>query len=270
VATQMLVDGLTAKWTRAPEIIVARNMQDPKIPQRVRDYDEQLKSQGSDGEARGFIYQGKVYLLSDVLKGPEQIAEVLFHEALGHYGLRGVFGDGLKPILQQMGTMRRKDVLDKAREYGMVGKGMSDAATWAAMSERDRLSAAEEVLAEMAQTQPTIGFVQRAVAAVRTWLRANVPGFKDLALTDAEIVRSYILPARGYVTRSKETPEQSLQRAMMAFSRGSAADQTQSEAFKRWFGNSRVVGADEIGNAMKIAPSGAAPHHDIAVVELHT
>ncbi|WP_440111786.1 PLxRFG domain-containing protein [Acidovorax sp. BL-A-41-H1] len=228
VATQMLVDGLTAKWTRAPEIIVARNMQDGKIPQRVRDYDEQLKSQGSDGEARGFIYQGKVYLLSDVLKGPEQIAEVLFHEALGHYGLRGVFGDGLKPILQQMGTMRRKDVLDKAREYGMVSKGMNDVATWAAMSERDRLSAAEEVLAEMAQSQPTIGFVQRAVAAVRTWLRANVPGLKDLALTDAEIIRSYILPARGYVTRSKETREQSLQRAMMAFSRdvGESAQNT--------------------------------------------
>ncbi|AOG22566.1 PLxRFG domain-containing protein [Acidovorax sp. RAC01] len=222
VATQMLVDGLTAQWTRAPEIIVARNMQDPKIPQRVRDYDEQLKSQGSDGEARGFIYQGKVYLLSDVLKGPEQIAEVLFHEALGHYGLRGVFGDGLKPILQQMGTMRRKDVLAKAREYGMVAKGMSDVATWAAMSERDRLSAAEEVLAEMAQTQPTIGFVQRAVAAVRTWLRANVPGFKNLALTDAEIIRSYILPARGFVTRSSETPQQSLERAMMAFSRGAS------------------------------------------------
>lgn len=244
VATQQLVDGIMEKWARAPEIIIARDMQDGQIPQAVREYDQTLKSQGATGEPRGFIYKGKVYLLADELRGPNQIAEVLFHEVLGHYGLRGAFGDGLKPILQQMGTMRRKDVLEKAREYGMVSKGMSDSATWASMSEQDRLSAAEEVLAEMAQTQPTIGFVQRAVAAIRTWLRANVPGFKQLALTDAEIIRSYILPARGYVTRSSETPKQSLERAMMAFDRGGATDQTQTEAFKNWSGGSKVVDAE--------------------------
>ena len=220
VATQQLIDGIKEKWSRAPEIIVARNMQDRQIPQAVRDYDQTLKSQGATGEPRGFIYKGKVYLLSDELKGPQQIAEVLFHEVLGHYGLRGAFGDGLKPILQQIGTMRRRDVLAKAREYGMVAKGLSDADTWAAMSERDRLSAAEEVLAEMAQSAPEIGFVQRAIAAIRTWLRSNVPGFKNFALTDDEIVRSYIIPARGFVNRSSETPQQALERAQVAFSRG--------------------------------------------------
>ena len=237
VATQQLIDGIKEKWARAPEIIVARNMEDRQVPQEARDYDNKLRSQGSDGEARGFIYEGKVYLLSDELSGPAQIAEVLFHEVLGHYGLRGAFGDGLKPILQQIGTMRRRDVLAKAREYGMVAKGLSDADTLAAMSERDRLSAAEEVLAEMAQRTPEIGFVQRAIAAIRTWLRSNVPGFKNLALTDDEIVRSYIIPARGFVNRSSETPQQALVRAQMAFSRGGSADQTQTEAFKRWYGD---------------------------------
>jgi len=222
VATQKLVDGLKAKWTSAPEIIVARNMQDAQIPGSVRDYDLELKSQGATGEARGFIYKGKVYLLSDELQGSKQIAEVLFHEVLGHYGLRGAFGDGLKPILQQLGTLRRKEVLAKAREYGMVDKDLGDAEAWAAMGARDRLSAAEEVLAEMAQTQPNIGFVKRAIAAIRTWLRANVPGFRSLALTDSEIIRSFILPARGYVTQSQETPQQSIARAA-GVSRGESA-----------------------------------------------
>lgn len=228
VATLLLVDGLKAKWTRAPEIIVARNMQDGQIPQAVRDYDETLKSQGATGEARGFIYKGKVYLLSDQLKGPEQIAEVLFHEVLGHYGLRGAFGEALTSILQQMGTMRRSDVVAKAREYGLFDSDVlggldkdaaSDAQIWAAMSPKDRLSAAEEVLAEMAQTQPNIGFVQRAIAAIRNWLRAHVPGFERMRLTDADIVQAYILPARGYVTRSNETAQQAIDRAMLAFSR---------------------------------------------------
>ncbi|MGP1665837.1 MAG: ADP-ribosyltransferase-containing protein, partial [Rhodanobacter sp.] len=136
-----------------------------------------------------------------------------------HYGLRGVFGEGLTPILQQLGTMRRRDVLAKAREYGMVSKSLSDADAWAAMSAKDRLSAAEEVLAELAQTQPTIGFVKRAIALIRNWLRKNVPGFNNLRLTDSDIVAGYILPARGFVTRSQETPKQSIERAMLAFSR---------------------------------------------------
>jgi len=244
VATQLLVDGLKEKWTRAPEVIVARNMQDPQVPKRVRDYDAELQSQGADGDARGFFYGGKVYLLSDKLNGPEQIAEVLFHEVLGHYGLRGAFGDALAPILQQIGTARRKDVLAKAREYGMASKQLGDAEAWAAMGPKDRQSAAEEVLAEMAQSHPELGFVKRAIAAIRNWLRANVPGLKGLALTDADIVQKFILPARGYVTRSQETGAQSLERALMAFSREGAGDQVQTEAFKKWFGDSQVVGAD--------------------------
>jgi hypothetical protein len=43
--------------------------------------------------------------------------------------------------------------------------------------------------------------VRRAVAAIRTWLRTNVPGFKSLALTDDELIRNFILPARAWVER---------------------------------------------------------------------
>lgn len=278
VATQMLVDGLTEKWTRAPEIIVARNMQDPQVPQAVRDYDETLKSQGATGEARGFIYKGKVYLLSDELKGPQQIAEVLFHEVLGHYGLRGAFGDSLDTILQQIGTMRRRDVVAKAREYGLFDKdalgGMdkktaSVAQIWAAMSAKDRLSAAEEVLAEMAQTQPNIGFVQRAIAAIRNWLRSNVPGFKSLRLTDADIIQAYILPARGFVTRSKETGAQSLERAMMAFSRGTNEAMTNNDVVGNQGGRSAddtTPGTDEnTGLPLNADGTVTVYHHTSAV-----
>lgn len=252
VATLLLVDGLKAKWTRAPEIIVARNMQDTQIPQAVRDYDATLKSQGASGEARGFIYKGKVYLLSDQLMGPQQIAEVLFHEVLGHYGLRGAFGNSLDTILQQLGTMRRRDVVAKAREYGLFDKDAlgidpkqaSNRQIWDAMSAKQRMEAAEEVLAEMAQTQPNIGFVQRAIAAIRNWLRAHVPGFERMRLTDADIVQAYILPARGYVTRSNETAQQAIDRAMLAFNRGAGTSQPQTDAFKRWFGDSKVVDAE--------------------------
>lgn len=206
-ATQQITDTIAARWQNAPaDIIVARNMQDASIPEAVRKHDAELKSQGATGEPRGFIYKGKVYLLSDQLKTTSDVIEVLFHESLGHYGLRGVFGDSLKPILQQVGTMRRADVVTKAREYGLfdaekVGENASDRDVWASMTEKQRLDAAEEVLAEMAQTRPDLGFVQRAISAIRNWLRANVPGLQNLRMKDADIVQAYLLPARGWVER---------------------------------------------------------------------
>lgn len=181
----------------------------------MRDYDTTLKSQGATGEARGFIYKGKVYLLSEQLNGARDVAEVLFHEVLGHYGLHGAFGDALTPILKQIAALRRADVQAKAKEYGL------DMA-----NEKQRLQAAEEVLAEMAQTKPALGYVKRAIAAIRTWLRANVPGLRGLALSDAEIIRSYILPARGFVERGRVASGAAVGALDPAFSLGAGGMQS--------------------------------------------
>lgn len=192
-STQQIADAISARWANAPEIIVARDMSDYVIPQRVRDSNDAAKSAGASGEPEGFIYQGKVYLIADQLRSSQDVARVLFHEALGHAGLRGAFGDELKPILRQIALVRAKDVRAKAKEYGL------DMA-----KEADRLQAAEEVLANMAQTAPELGFVKRAIAAIRTWLRNNVALFRDSEITDDEIIRDYILPARGFIERGRE------------------------------------------------------------------
>lgn len=192
-STQQIADAISARWANAPEIIVARDMSDYVIPQLARDSNDAAKSAGATGEPDGFIYQGKVYLIADQLRSSQDVARVLFHEALGHAGLRGAFGDELKPILRQIALVRAKDVRAKAKEYGL------DMA-----KEVDRLKAAEEVLANMAQTAPELGFVKRAIAAIRTWLRNNVALFRDSEITDDEIIRDYILPARGFIERGRE------------------------------------------------------------------
>ena len=61
--------------------------------------------------------------------------------------------------------------------------------------------AAEEVLAEMAQTNSQNGFVQRAIAAIRTWLRENVPGLDEMDLSDSEVINNYLIPAREFVQK---------------------------------------------------------------------
>lgn len=189
-SVEKLVNAIAANWDNAPEIVVAFDMQDDRIPERVRQEDLKQRSGGAAGTPEGFYYSRKVYLMSSQLATPNDVARVLFHETLGHFGLRGHFGGALKPILQQIVTFRRGDVEAKIKEYGLRS-----------VSNLDRLTAAEEVLAEMAQNTPELGFVKRAIAAIRNWLRTNVPGFSNLKMTDADIVQNFILPARRFVER---------------------------------------------------------------------
>lgn len=189
-AVKGTADAIRQAWANGPEVIVAFDMQDAVVPESARRADLKQRSGGARGAPEGFYYQGKVYLMASKLKTPNDAARVLFHEALGHHGLRGLFGKDLGLILNQVATMRKADVDAKIAEYGLRR-----------VNRLDRRTAAEEVLAEMAQNTPQIGFVRRAVAAIRTWLRANVPGFKSLALTDAELIRNFILPARDWVER---------------------------------------------------------------------
>lgn len=176
-------------WNNAPPIVAVRDLQDPKVPERVRAYDAQQRSLGASGEPEGFYYGGNVYLVASQLRSAADVARVLAHETLGHAGLRGLYGKALDPILDQVVLARRAEVLAKAKSYGL---GSSPA---------ELRQAAEEVLATMAQERPTLGFVRRAVAAIRTWLRANVPAFKSMRLSDDEIVRNWLAPAAGFIRR---------------------------------------------------------------------
>jgi hypothetical protein len=248
---QQIIDRITSRWANAPEVVVVDSMQDTAVPKRVRDADAEQRSLGAIGEPEGFWYGGKVYVVAGSLNEPADVVRVLLHESLGHYGLRGVFGKELGQILNQIATMRRADIIAKAREYGLVREDASgnpvvdvktatDAQVWEAMSDSHRRQAAEEVLAVMAQTKPELGFVKRAIAAIRNWLRANVPGFADMKLTDNDIVQQFILPARAWVERGARAMRTG---GNAAFNRG-AADQTETENFKRWFAGSQAVDAD--------------------------
>ena len=165
-------------------------MQDERVSEAVRKADAAQRSQGAMGEPEGFWYRGQVYLVASALPTSADAARVLYHEVLGHHGLRGHFGKDLDRVLDQVIKLRRKDVQAKAQEYGLDMDNPKHAGY-----------AAEEVLAELAQSRPDLGFVQRAIAAIRNFLRTHVPGFKVLELTDADIVQGYLLPARGWVER---------------------------------------------------------------------
>ena len=222
-----IVDAIKSRWANAPKIIVAFDMQDDLIPERIRQEDLKQRSGGAAGTPEGFYYDGKVYLMSSQLNTSNDVARVLFHETLGHFGLRGHFGGALKPILQQIVTFRRDQVDAKIKEYGLRS-----------VNNLDRMTAAEEVLAEMAQNTPSLGFVKRAIAAIRNWLRANVPGFQSMKMTDADIVQQFILPARRFVERGGNIPAPS----------GPHGRTTTQPAFNRGTNEAMTNPNDVVGN----------------------
>ncbi|MFG0610830.1 PLxRFG domain-containing protein [Delftia sp. WSY_14] len=186
------VDAIRKGWSNGPEVVVAFDMNDPAVPEAARRADLRQRSGGASGAPEGFYWRGKAYLLASKLNTPADAARVLHHEVLGHHGLRGMFGPELNKILNQVATMRQAEVAAKIKEYGLRG-----------VTDLSRRHAAEEVLAEMAEKTPQLHFVRRAVAAIRNWLRANVPGFGRLKLSDADIIQGYILPAREFVERGQ-------------------------------------------------------------------
>lgn len=190
-AIQRAVNVLRRNWKNAPEIIVVQDMSDPAIREAVREENDRQLSQGAEGQPEGFFDAGKVYIVASEMNTPDDLIRVVFHETLGHYGLRGLYGKELGGILDRVAMLRKRDMAKKAKQYGLNLTKKSDVRI-----------IAEEVLAEMAQTAPEAGFVKRAIAAIRQFLRDI--GVK-LELTDNDIIANYLLPARNFVVNSKES-----------------------------------------------------------------
>jgi hypothetical protein len=180
-----IIEAIKARWSNAPEVVVAENINDPAVPTELQEADREAVARGATGVPAGVFYKGKVYVFADQMTSTKDVVETLLHEALGHYGLRGVFGKGLKPILEQVARDFPKEMQDIAAKYKL---DLNDP--------KAANEAAEEVLANLAATKPTAGIVQRAIAAVRRALRAI--GL-DLKLSNNDLITNYILPARSFV-----------------------------------------------------------------------
>ena len=197
-AAEVLVQALSKKWRNAPAMVVVSDLQDPKVPQAVREHDRAQKKRGAQGQVEGFILDGTVYVVASAINSQQDLARVVFHEALGHYGLRGVFGPRLDTVLSELAQSRPELIAQKAREYGLSenAQAKDDADVIEGMSAKQVLEAAEEVLAEMAQTTPKQSLVKKAVGLIRAMLKSM--GLR-MELTDNDIVSQYIAPARGWV-----------------------------------------------------------------------
>lgn len=139
--TRQHVDSLTRNWTSMSDHTVR-----VKVVERTQDLPGHIKSQAPLGDVertRG-VYdssQNIVWIVSQNMYSKADVERVVFHEILGHYGLRTTLGPGMRPFLHRVYmTYGRNGLADIAQRYGLDLN-----------SKVDREVAAEEKIAQIAE-----------------------------------------------------------------------------------------------------------------------
>ena len=153
-------------------------------------------------DARGILYDGKMYLVAEQIATTEDANEVIFHEFVGHFGLRGFFGSTLdaalldihehNPLVRKYAANWKADNLDFQKQ-----RGMSDTEYY--------YRSIEEAIAKMAQENRPFTFARRLLHTVQSLLRKmGMTRLADAleARTDAEAL-TMLHKARLFIDEGK-------------------------------------------------------------------
>jgi len=182
--------------------------------------------------AEGFVHSGKVYIVAENIEGTVKAADpsgqsagnrlvnTLFHEILGHYGLKKLLGNSYNPFINRFIKLNKK-MLDK---YAMGKSGVdylpesvrgiknleSRKSAYNALTNKSEVEfvIAEEYIArnfaEFGARDPNIK--NRIVVALRNYI-SSIPMFKDMGITTdqvkvimAELQQEYIGGKRNFIS----------------------------------------------------------------------
>ena len=135
------VEKITSRWGARLE---------PKTVQSAADLPAAIRKEIEDlgrTDAFGFYKDGKAYLIADNMNGVDDVAPTLYHEALGHLGLRARFRDGLDDVLTDI-YRTNKNVA------GLADKWLNANQDLYKQDENPTARAVEEVLASASEKGP--------------------------------------------------------------------------------------------------------------------
>ncbi len=222
---------LMKNWKGRPPMIVAEEI--GEFPNALQ---AEIYRAGAENDMRAVFWDNKVYVLAPRIPNRRALEEVILHETIGHYGLRRMMGDNLKMLLERvyrdLGDSRQASQLKKTYFGGNFNPS----------NQAHRLTIAEELIAHLAESgrHQYRTLFERILTVVRNSLRRM--GF-TIEITERDLLA--LLDGADKVVRSGgiSVPSSS----DIYFSR---ADQTNSEAFNKWFGDSKVV--DERGQPLVV------------------
>lgn len=191
---------------------------------------------------RGY-YDGKTaYIVARNIKDVDRALRTVVHEAVGHHGIEKIIDQHVKG-----GWDRLVADVQRLRDDKTLGsKAMRDTINEVERRYRnpDPTLFAKELLAVMSENGIKNGIIQRAVTALRAWVRQMFPNLK---FSEADL--HGLLRKSDEFIHTNDVAGDARRAAVrsLAFDR---ADQTDSPAFKKFFDGSKVV--DKSGSPLMV------------------
>jgi len=250
---------LTSKWGKnAPNVVVVRS---------AEDFPASAKLDPAYRRAEG-LYNGTptVWINAAAITNEARFGQVLAHEAIGHYGVENVVGQG--------NWRQIVDAIDRLASTGGGSPGLRSVLE--SVSQRygtvDRETFAKEAIAVMAERGIRNSFTSRIIAAVRRFLRTVMP---SLQWSEGD-VRDLLSQADGFL---RSGPAQGARQATVqayAFSQGQRGDSAmapaaeEAEAYRAQFDKTvdslrTVVAPIAVGRTPAVLRSLGAPDLPITV-----
>jgi len=200
---------ITRNWTNGLKPIVVDTY--TSLPAEVQD---ELDAMQAADTTQGFTLDGRLYIIADNIADESEAKAVLFHEALGHIGLRAKFQDKLDDVLAEIyaGNANVKASADAWLDDN------PDQHTGPDMVAR----ATEEVLSRAQEGGPIkIGAMKKLIAAVRQFGRMlGIRFLRNVVYSDAD-VRAILASAAMEVTGKTAVDPQSEAAESMEKAQGS-------------------------------------------------
>lgn len=168
-----VVKDITSRWGAKLDPVLVQSASD--LPASIRKEMEDLDRT----DAFGFYKDGKAYLIAENMNSAEDVAPTLYHEALGHLGLRRLFREGLDDVLNDIYNTN-------ARVREIADKWLAANEDLYAADEDPTARAVEEVLAAASETGPIgVGKFDKLVKFIKDFARQYLG--LDLKFTDREV-----------------------------------------------------------------------------------
>jgi len=211
------------------------------VPVEVVATPADLPVDNAPSDARGMLYDGKVYLVAQNIGSRAEAEVVLAHELIGHYGVEAVLAGDFAGITETIRELEANGDASVTAAAAAVDKN------YPGIKGKERV---QEIIAHIAEHRAHSSTVRRLIsrvrAAVRRWLKAA--GFRK-TFKSAEIDQ-LLADSETYIrAQAKRNPE-AFPEGHPLYSSDGTTEVTETQEFKRWFGDSEVV--DENGKPLVV------------------
>ncbi|PSB81566.1 PLxRFG domain-containing protein [Photobacterium damselae] len=179
----LILRDINANWLSGfDDVVVVSSEQ--YLPDAIKN---KIDRDGANNEIEGVYYNGITYLVADKLHDKSSVERVLFHEFIGHHGIRKVFEGKvvekeLNKIWKKLGSEKQLLKIAKEMDIDLTAYIESyNRAYWnkEITLEQRQASIVDEMIAHMAGSKRFSSNWNRLVIVIKEWLRNH--GFPNLA-----------------------------------------------------------------------------------------